>query len=90
MLTEEDEKIILKNTLYEMLSTVKVCGGIAAGIIAFLGVIIGITEVFGGNFQDGLMIGFVTLLGLFFAFAWFVYEYGAAEEKYKKGKTLRG
>ncbi len=90
MLTEEDEKIILKNTLHEMLNTVKVCGSISAGIIAYLGIVIGVAKVFGGDFQDALMIGFVTLLGLFCVLAWFVYEYGAAEEKYKRGKTLRG
>lgn len=90
MLTEEDEKIILKNTLHEMLTTVKVCGGITAGIIAYLGIVIGVTKVFGGDFQDGLVIGFITLLGLFCALVWFMYEYGAAEEKYKRGKTLRG
>ena len=90
MLTEEDEKIILKNTLHEMLTTAKVWGGISAGIIAYLGIVIGVTEVFGGDFQDGLMIGFLTLLGLISAFAWFMHEYGEAEEKYKRSKMLRG
>ena len=90
MLTEEDEKIILKNTLHEMLTTIKVWGGITVGIVAYLGIVVGITEVFGGSFQDGLLIGFLTLLGLISVFAWFMHEYGAAEEKYKRGKMLRG